>query len=293
MGNENTAFRQAIAVIESMGSTIGPVIVKPFLILVLKGHEKEAVVPSHHLLWPFLIVAILFVISAAFMLIVWWFYPETDDHPSRLEASEAAAANTDPEHETMWQTIKIALVIAFILMIMTMSIAMKNYLKVYTDGVGAGEFGPGLSSSLFAAQTVARVAGHVYLPVIGIEMNYLFSFILFFAAKIILLTSSYDPYPMLTSDIIFYGISTANDAVPTYSYMEKYFKLSSKIASIMGVISMIGSVVSPLILGDVMEPHPTGLFWCLLFLTVMAVFFLISFLTVSRMKLSKSFNLML
>lgn len=275
-GRETLLFRIAITLVEGGSAAVSPMIVKPFLLPLVHHNDTLVLVPSlddKHLLFPLSAIAFLMAASSLFGFVIWILFPVTTAHPSRN--SGVSSKRELLVLSSKWKPCLIFLSCVVIFMVKNTNVAMGNYIPVFASSsalqLSAGT-GAQLTTCYMAAMAITRLAGMVYVPIIGFMTNFILSNVVLAIACIVLLTAGQMHESALWIGVVLIAVAPANHMSCLFSYLEQMFPITGPISACAGMTGMVGGIVTPILISQFVEKEPQSLIWFLCFLSALSAF---------------------
>lgn len=293
-GKKTLRLRIIDSLARGLCSAVAPLMIQvfarpldPYSAPTLQIHESKC---QYFLSWPYFLVASFAFVSSVTSFVVWKFYPVTTAHNSRgQDQHESQGEGTGSNViSSFWKRIMIVFALFFILSIYPIDHAVTAFIAPFVRMISLPQqTGNQMISALFASQTISRITGIIYIPYIGLEINFILTSIMLISANAILVLSGGKNEAALWIGVVLVGFSTANDVNLIYCFMERYFSVTNGIAAAAVAMAMIGNGMFPLLVAPLMERDPSYLFMITSAFSASSVVMLVIIVLIGRLWLIK------
>ena len=294
-GQENMPFRQIILMILGCGTIVSPLVLEPFLMTKEDARMNETILyhPDQvKLIYPFSILSAIFASTAIFTFCVWFYFPETTNHPSRIVCDPESQKGAKDWKDSWWSIAVVVLVIFFVFLDMGVEGPMNSMIASFAIHSKIGlspQSAARLTSLLFTCTTLTRAASVLYVPLISVDGNWVLNCILMLSASNILLFFGNQSEQLLWLGVGLMGMSTATNVPCIYGYMEQYFPVSSMISSMFCIANGVSFMLFPYIVSNFIVDQPHFFLYSNSLVSTCLAVTLITVVILCRFKLSKIF----
>lgn len=259
-----------------IGSIIGPLIAKPFLLLTDKDSDfspellqyvplngtEPSVSPSPfppeavRIQYTYAIVSVYTLIVTSIFAGIYFKRPENEPHPSK--------AITDPTKETPYnpraRLLVIVMATVFLHFYFALEIVFGCFLTAYvvkSDLHMDKAQGAFLSSVFWATFTFFRIPSIFIIKLIGFTKSITSNLTLMVAGAAVLLSLGGHSYWAVWLGIILMGLGISSIFATLLGYLETFFPITGNIASTFMVSGCVGEFIWPLVVGKYIVQAPS------------------------------------
>ena len=282
-GTHSMPFIQFALIMMGLGSMCAPMMIRPFLpasrdssvafnVSSVNTSNSDAMTagPGASLYIPYCFASSLLALNSLLMLIVWIRYPTTTDHPSRQ--NDAMSDKTDAElietrrlepKSGIWKAAASGLQMLFAHIYFGLEVALGNYLVtyVYQTGIASERDGATLTTIFWGTFTFMKLASIPVITRIGVTKYMMLGLGITLIGNAILVTFGSHDFNLLTIAIIVIATGQSSLYACTFRYLDQYFTISGRVASLTGTALVLGELTFPAIISSLMERHPQVLTW--------------------------------
>ena len=239
----------------------------------------------------YLIVAVFQGINAGIFLIVWFFYPETTDHPSRLKQDTGEESeSSDAGSKRRWRIIVVILHLICMHVYYGVEVSFGSYLTAYSVQIGLTKAdGAQLTTLFWSTFTVFKAVAILYIPWIGYASNTLLGLTVMLVGSVLLLPfggSSSSDTRLLSAGVGMTGTGLSVIYSSTLLFLEEYMPITGVLGSLMCVSVAMGEFTFPALISLFIESYPTMLMWTGLFSAVTMILAFSLIVVICRNKLT-------
>ena len=289
-----------------------PVIAAPFLtesgdVESMKDDTdvKETFNDDTQLIYPYSIVSLFLLINSIYSIVIWYLYPVTEEHPSRIRAGATEENNTNKGvNSGFYKVLLILMAAAFMHIYYGLQISFGSFLPTFTVKSTSARLanqnitnidtaihdakieGAYLCTLFWLACTLIRIPAVFVLNRLAHDKSILISLGIILVSNIILVPFGNEYTISLWIGVPLIGIGMSVIWGCMFGFLEYFFPISSFIGSRIIMSAIVGEFVFPVIISSFISQTPQILLWVVLFCscTITIIFLLMMLISKSKMQ---------
>lgn len=295
-GKESQPFIQASQFTFGVGALSGPLIVRPFLLD--PSHRQDHL----RIQYAFWITGVVCAVPAVYHLLVYLFCkndkPVLKKVADEIEKEFLIITEDDfiviedeqgTKYSSGYKLLAIILMMLFMLANVGLELTYGQYLTTYavkSDLKLTKATGAEITSLYWTFFTFFRLTTAFYIKYLGCERNILMNLVIILGANVILVPFASRNQACLWIGSAVMGIGCSSIWGCAFGFLEQYFTITSRIASLIVISTNIGSAIFPIVISHFIDDFPNIFLVVTLFCSLSAFALFVSVVIVCRCKLS-------
>lgn len=287
-GTTAMPFIQAAYFMFGIGALAAPLISQPFLItlpadlpgvdLDIENDDRRGV--HFNLIVPYAALAGLMFFNSVAMMFLWFFYPSTPEHSSRLTVSEPPADGAvilvHKKVRTTWKVIVITLHLIVIHLYFGVYVGLASFLVpfvVNSDLRLTKATGARMTTMYWSAFTFTKLIAMCFGQRIGHRNIVLAGISIMMTGSWILVHFAESNETMVWVGVALIGSGLSSIYACLLRYLESFFPVTSSIGSLTSVAGVMGEFTFPALISLFIEDDPVVVVWVVAVSSCLMLFF--------------------
>jgi hypothetical protein len=289
-GREAMPFIQAAYFAFGLGALMAPLLSEPFLLIrkpgdlfedmefgyhVAQPHIVHEAGQKYNLIVPYSVLSAFMFCNAVVMLAIWFWYPQTPEHHSRITVDVSAEKSVEtgvtgsgePEKQSnrkLWKFIVIVLHMIEIHLYFGIYVGLASYLVTFvvtSDLQLSKTTGSHMTTMYWSTFTFTKLAAILYIPFVGNRNSILLGLGVIVLGNMILIPFADSSEIALWIAVALIGAGLSAIYACMLRYLEGFFSITSTIGSLTSVAGVMGEFTFPAVISLFIDADPFVIIW--------------------------------